>query len=268
LAGRAAGFIKPLGCVLLSASILVPLWACQATAFHGTKALAALNTPPSLEIHASRGAAAVQPLVAAVWTSGFFRRNEVVRNEFANNDYAVFGKDSDLADSERNGLACFSKARGRRDAILFRADIVSYCRTTPEGLSEPAFPREKLLAVLVHELCHDLWENVLDAAERAMFAVEGEEFVEDFLQAKTEEEQRLFLQKAGEADPGPGDIRPYSGLEALVRSYPAESRFGPELFAWLGEQAYTRKSLIPLTFRKYFCGLFSDFTSHAVKSPR
>ena len=268
LVRRAAGFIKPLGWALLSAAVLIPLLACQATAFHGTRALAAPNTPPSLKIHASRGAASVRPLVAAVWASGFFRCNEVVRNEFANNDYAVFGEESHLAVSERNGLACFSKARGRRDAVLFRADVVSYCKTTPEGLSEPAFPREKVLAVLVHELCHDLWDNVLDAAERAMFAMEGEEFVEDFLQAKTEEERRLFLQKAGEADPGPGDIQPFSGLEVLVRSYPAESRFGAELFAWLGEQAYTRKARIPVAFRKYFCGLFSDSPSHPLKSPR
>ncbi len=255
--------VLPAACLLAAMTLLS---GCQAAAPHAIRTLP--GDPAALEIRTSRGAEAVRPLVAEVWDSGFFKNNEIVRGEITNNDYALFGRESALAATNRSGLACFSRARGRRDAILFRADFVRYVKTTEVGLSEPAYPRKKILEVLVHELCHDLWDNVLDERERAMFAMEGEDFLADFGQAKTDEGKRLFLRKAGESDRAPADMRSFAGLDALIRLYPPERRFGAELFAWFGEQAFTGKGRIPAPFRKYFSGLFTDLGPGPSEDPR
>ncbi len=243
------------GKLIILAAGMALLWGCQAV-FFGAR------TSPSLAASRGtdrwRGAERVRPLVDKVWASGFFRRNEVVRREILNNGYGVFEKDSRLAESRDKGLACLSRAPGRPDFILLRADLLPRVKVTIEGVFEPADTEERALPLIVHELCHDLWNNVLDEGERSLFTAEAEEFLKDYVEARTEKKWRSFLEEAGEPGAAGGEPASFSRLEFLIRSYPSETRFGAELFAWLGEHAYSGKLPLPPRFRKYFCGLVSD----------
>ena len=114
-----------------------------------------------------------------------------------------------------------------------------------EGVVENRDVRPKVLAVLVHELCHDLWVHVLDEGERAAFTREGMQFVSDYDLALTDEERRSFLLRAGEESSEPGRFRSYAPLAAMASAYPPRVLCGQELFAWLAERLFSAKGEDP-----------------------
>ncbi len=255
---------KPRGRIIPLAAGIIPLWGCQAAALRGVRV--GRPSPSPLEVQTSHDAKALKGLLAAIWSSGFFRQNAVVREEFLNNEYALFDRTSPLAADHEAGLACYSPGRGRRDTIFLREDVLARVRLSMEDVSERPYAKEKILAVLVRELCHDLWNNVLDDRERAFFAMEGEDFLTTFLQAKTEEERRFFLHLAGPDDSTPGKFESFSGLAEFISTYPPDRRCGPELFAWLGERAFSKKTAIPSPFKKYYAGIFAGDSRIAEKA--
>jgi hypothetical protein len=254
---RSAGLLAIGGLVLCG---------CQAGALHTTKIAPSALT--RLGSQRFQGAGPVRRLVSEIWSIGFFRQNSVVREEFSNNDYKIFESEKSLSWAPKEGLACYSRIVGKRDTIFLRADTLAHVRVGIEGVIEQPHEHAKTLSVIVHELCHDLWMNVLDDTERTLFAMEGEEFIDDYLQAKTPEDQRLFLQQAGQNNLSPGSMRTFSDLDTLIRLYPSQSRCGAELFAWLGEHAFSGRTAIPARFRKYYSGLFANDAIGPARAPR
>ncbi len=192
------------------------------------------------------------PLLARIWDSGFFRNNEAVRREMLNNDYAFYGQGDPIARAEKKGLACFSQGRGGRDIIFLHRDVFSHFAVGLEGVVASRDVKPRVMAVLVHEFCHDLWAHVLDEGERAAFTREGMQFVADYTLALTDEERRSFLLRAGEDPPVPGRVRSYAPIAAMASLYPPRVLCGQELFAWLAERLFSTKEKIPRPLRPFY----------------
>jgi hypothetical protein len=207
------------------------------------------------QIHASEGAEAVACLVTRLWDSGFFQKCDLVRDEILDNDYAFFGAGSSGASFEKKGMACFSQKRGRKDTIYLREDILAHFKVAMEGVFERRSVEPTVLKVLVHELCHDFWANILEDSERAYFAMDGEELIADYRRALTAEDKRRFLLRAGQHDQDPRRSRFLADFEDLLATYRPGLLAGPELFVWFGERAYAGTIEIPPSFRKYYAGI-------------
>lgn len=231
------------------------VFACLGGAFWPSDA--AGRSPQRLRLEAPPGAEAAVRLIGELWDSGFFRKCQAVRDEICNNDYAFFDPDSPLAALEKRGMACFSQASGRKDTICLRADIFSHFRVGMEGVLERRSVEPTALRVLVHELCHDLWANILDDRERAFFSMDGAEFIAEYRQAVTPEEKGEFLVRAGPLGRRPDLAKLVEDLDAFMATYPPNLLAGPELFAWFGEHAFSEELEIPRRFRNYYSGIIS-----------
>src|SRR5512138_3223125 len=204
---------------------------------------------------AAPGARAVQPLLARLWASGFFKRCEAVERELGNNDYSFFGEDSPKPPAGNKGLGCFSRGPAGNDVIYLKKELFASFEVGLEGVViHPGWSRQAT-PVLVHELCHDLWANVLDEAERASFCREGAEFMDAYRMAQTPEDRRLFLARAGDDAADPRTLRSYAGIDEILGLRPVRLIRGHELFAWLAERLFTTKARIPRPLRKYYAGI-------------
>jgi len=198
------------------------------------------------------GAKAAEPLLARLWASGFFRRNEAVLRELINNDYAFFDQGGPQAPRGILGLACYSRTPGARDTIFLKKDLFAHFEVGLEGTVEHADVGGRVLPVLVHEIFHDLWLNVLDEQERAAFSREGEAFMKDFRMAQTAEDKRRFLLLAGDDAADPRCLRSYAGIGDILAANPTRALCGHEMFAWLAERLFTTRAMIPRPLRKYY----------------
>lgn len=212
----------------------------------------------------SPASSAVAPLLVKLWNSGFFRRNEAVRGEINKIDYVFFDPQPSL---DKRGLACFVPGMGGHATIYLRRDIFAHFEIVMEGVFERQDLAPRILPILVHEFCHDLWTNVLDATERAAFAREGAEFVTDYLLTVTAEEKRLFLLRAGDGKVDLRRMRTYAGLDAMRKMYPPSVLCGQELFAWLAERLFTTKEKIPRPLAEYYVSILKGVPSDGEKGP-
>jgi hypothetical protein len=194
----------------------------------------------------------VAPLLARLWASGFFRRNEAVRLELENNSYLFFDEGSPAAPKGSKGWGCYTRSPSGEDIVYLRKDLFSHFELGLDGLVEHPRLGQKVLPVLVHEICHDLWMNVLDQRERAAFCREGDELMQEYLMALTAEEQRRFLLLAGDDAADPGGLKSYAGIEGFLSTKPPRAVCGQELFAWLAERLFSTKAKIPIPLRKYY----------------
>ena len=216
----------------------------------------------------SPGGRAVEPLLARLWASGFFRRNEAVRQELLDNDYSFFDKGGPIVPKGNRGLGCYAQELGGKDTIYLSRDLFAYFTI---GLEEVVIYRDisqRALPVLVHEICHDLWTNILDDTERAAFTREGLGFIEEYRMAQTAEDKRLFLMRAGEDVADPRALRTYSGLDGILETHPPRALCSHELFAWLAERLFTMKARIPAPLQKYYSCILADAPSGPEGSPR
>lgn len=228
--------------------------------------------PPPQELQAnagsSPGARAVEPLLARLWASGFFKPNEAVRREITNNEYSFFGAASPQPPAGSKGLGCYCRNPGGVDVILLKKDLFASFEVSLEGVTLfPGWSR-RALPVLVHEITHDLWSNLLDDAERDSFCLEGIGLLDDYRMAQTPEDRRLFLDRAGDDSADPRTLRSYAGIEEILSLRPERSIRGHELFAWLAERLFTLKAPIPKPLRKYYAGILSDVPAAPVRPPR
>jgi len=210
----------------------------------------------------------MEELLARLWASGFFRRNEAVRLELLNNDYAFFDTGSPVPPKGNKGLGCFVRGKEGRDTILLRKDLFAYFEVGMEGVVEHRNVSRRTLPVLVHEICHDLWTNILDERERAAFTREGGDLMEEYRLAQTAEEKLRFLSLAGDDISDPRRLQSYSGIDGILAAHPPRTLLGHELFAWLAERLFTTKARIPKPLRKYYSCILSEVASDPTESPR
>lgn len=216
----------------------------------------------------SPGGRAVEPLLARLWDSGFFRRNEAVRVELLNNKYAFFDATAPVAPEGSSGLGCYSQGAGGGGTIFLRKDLLAWFEVGMDGVQIYPSMMGRVLPVLVHEICHDLWMNILDPRERAAFAREGCDFLEEYRRAQTTEEKRLFLREAGDDPDDPRCLRSYAGLEAILTACPARTLRAHELFAFLAERLFVKKAMIPMPLQKYYSCILAEVRPGLAEIPR
>lgn len=244
---------EPWGRAVLVAAALLTLAAAAGAAGREREDGTVVRAPEArIVLGDNPGAKAAEPLLARLWASGFFRRNEAVLRELLNNDYAFLDQGGPKAPRGILGLACFSRTPGARDTIFLKKDLFAHFEVGLEGVFERADVGGKVLSVLVHEICHDLWVNVLDERERAAFSREGEAFMRDFRRAQTADETRRFLALAGDDAADPRCLRSYAGIGEILAANPTRAMCGHEMFAWLAERLFTSKAMIPCPLRKYY----------------
>lgn len=203
----------------------------------------------------------IEPLLARLWASRFFRQNDAVRLEIINNRYAFFGPGSPVPPKGSKGLGCFSHTPGARDVIFLRKDLFSHFEVGMEGTELYKNVGERVLPVLVHEICHDLWANVLDDRERAAFAREGEDLIEEYCRAQTDAGQRLFLLRFGDDISDPRCRRSYAEIGDILAARLSRPLLAHELFPWLAERLFMTKTMIPKPLRKYYSCILADIPS-------
>ncbi len=231
----------------------------------GALAPAVGTAPPSdrLRLQAPAEAGTAVRLICQLWDSGFFRACPAVRDEICNNAYAFFDPQSPLAALQKRGMACFSQDPDREDTIFLRKDIFAHYRVGLESVLERRSVEETALRVLVHELCHDLWANILDDRDRTLFALDGAEFIAAYRLATTPSEKREFLRRTGQRLRNSELAGLCADLDTLIASYPPDHRCGSELFAWLGERVFSMGLRIPPQFSIYYVGVIATTSSKA-----
>lgn len=213
--------------------------------------------PDRLGLRISPGSGTAIGLLARLWDSGFFRRCPALRDEICDNEYAYFDPKSQLASLQKTGMACFCRGQEGKDTVYLREDIFDHYRVGVDGVFARRSVEEPALKVLVHELCHDFWINILDERERALFTADGAAFLDGYLQSLAAGEQRSYFLLAGWRGRRSDVAGLCSELDTLIASYPPDLLCGAELFAWFGERAYSIGLRIPPAFRKYFARLIS-----------
>jgi hypothetical protein len=206
------------------------------------------------------------PLLSQLWASGFFRRNEAVRTEIQNNRYAFTDDAGPDVPADKRG--CYFRRPGGPDVICLNRDMFTHFDLGPEGLAERVNLLRQILPVLVHEICHDLWANVLDARERAAFARESVELMTEYRMALTAEERRRFLALAGEDScEGPG-LLAYSEIDGFLAADPPRGLCGQEIFAWLAERLFATKVMVPGPLKKYYACILSGLAPSGAATGR
>lgn len=198
------------------------------------------------------GGRAVEPFLARLWDSGFFRRNDAVRREILNNRYVFLGPDGPVPPQGSRGLGCYAHEPDGRDVIFLRKDLFSRLEIGLEGVTIYRNEGQRVLPVLVHEICHDLWLNVLDDRERAAFAREGQDLMEQYCLAQTPDGRRLFLLYFGDDLGDAGCRRSYAEIDRLLSARAERPVCAHELFAWLAERLFVTKARIPGPLQKYY----------------
>jgi hypothetical protein len=254
--------------VLLAACLFFAAGLVGAVGREGDGPAAGQRPGGRIVLDPSPGGRAVEPLLARLWASGFFRRNEAVRQELFDNVYAFFDEKSPVAPKGSKGLGCYSRGWEGKDTIFLRKDLFAYCDVGLEGVVIRSSVSRRVLPVLVHEICHDLCLNILDERERAAFAREGGEFMEEYRRAQTAEDKERFLLLAGDDISDPRCLLSYSGIDEILATHPPRALSGHELFAWLAERLFTMKAKIPRPLRKYYSCILAGVPADRAETPR
>jgi hypothetical protein len=252
--GTSAGFL------LLAASLsaLAVTATAGAAGRRGDGPAASQSRDQRVVPDASPGARALHSLLARLWASGFFKRNEAVERELLNNIYAFFDETSPRPPKGSKGLGCFAPGPDGTDTIFLRKELFARFEVTMDDVVIFPDACRRALPVLVHEICHDLWTHILDDAERASFCREGVDFMEEYRRAQTPEDRRLFLVRAGDDLADPGTLRSYAGMDEILNTLPPGALRGHELFAWLAERLFMTKSRIPKMLGKYYSSILAE----------
>lgn len=246
------------GLVLLAASLMAFAAMGEAAARQGADGPGPRRPEGRQAGERSPGAQALQPLLAKLWASGFFKRNEAVLIEIRNNTYSFFDKDSPKPPEGVRGLGCCSPGAGGTSTIYLRKDLLARFEISLETVVIYPEGTGRAMPVLVHEICHDLWANVLDEGERVSFTREGADLMQEYRRALTSEDRRLFLARAGDDLSDPRTLERYTGIDRIVAAFPPGSLRGHELFAWLAERLFVTKARIPKPLSKYYACILDD----------
>lgn len=199
----------------------------------------------------------IESQLAEVWTSGFLRDNELVREEILNNEYGIFRKTTEFT-SPKKGRAYFKMRKGKIDRIMLHRNLFCHFEHILGGEVILRPLDKKFRATLVHELFHDFWYNILARRERFLFSLEAEIFYLELDMARTQEEKLMFLRNIGLKEPTKNNFKAYEELKDYKEHYPDQKFYGTELYAVLAEKTFSGKIIIPRQLKKFYYGIVSE----------
>lgn len=198
-------------------------------------------------------------LLYEVWDSGFLNKNELNREEIFNNQYGIFGKDSELS-SLTSGRACYIKEKGREDRVMLSTMLFNHFERNSPGKIEFMWKDKRIDATLIHEMFHDFWYNTLDDRKRLLFSIESEIFYREMSLAQTKKDKLRFLRSIGFNKPTEDNFKPYEELKEIRVNYSDKTFFGTELYAIIADRLFSGKMIIPKQLRKFYRGIISEAT--------
>jgi hypothetical protein len=223
-----------------------------------------LEVYPDVNIHSRSGynssvsQSSVENLLAKIWYSDFLNRNELNEDEILNNNYGIFGEDSEFA-KHTNGRACFIIEEGYSDMVLLNRKLFPHLeRNKINGETKAVSRDRKIIVTLIHELFHDFWYNTLDFQKRFMFSTEAEIFFREIEMIKSVQDKLDFLHDIGYHAPDERDFKPFDELQSVKKNYTYEKFFGTELYSIIADRAFSGKIIIPKPFRKFYNGIISE----------
>lgn len=198
----------------------------------------------------------IEGLLAEVWSSGFLRNNEFVREEIINNNYGFFYKTTDYTYPEKG--AAYYKREGESDKIMIHKKLFRHADQYFNGKVILKRMDKNIRSALVHELFHDFWHNLLDIRNRFLFSLEADLFYLELDMAKTSQDKVGFLLNIGVKEPSEEDFKAYEELGNNKENYPDQKFYGSELYARVAENAFSGKIVIPQQLRKFYYGIISE----------
>jgi ankyrin repeat protein len=237
--------------------LLLSLFSCKNS---GYKLYSDVNLHPTSRRGSIASKQTIEGLLYEIWESGFIRKNELTQQEILNNAYGIFRR-APKAMSDPDGRAIYQRRAGTKDLLLLSSRLFGHLEPAPKPpqLDNVRVKRldKRIRATLVHELFHDFWHNLLDKRKKLLFSRETELFFMELLLAKTEKEKRQFLRNLGSVQLDDMAFDSFAVLLEILGLYRIE-KWGPELFATLAGRAYSGKTIIPESLRKYYSFLISD----------
>jgi len=229
----------------------------------------ALKLYPDIELHPQAKIRSLskkdtfENLMFEIWSSGFFRKNDLTKEEIQNNTYGVFRKPVKSGPA-LEGRAYYQQIEGARDRLILNAKLFGHFKmeTNPapwSGVIHEPLDR-RIRVTIVHELFHDFWYNILDERKRYLFSDEAEIFFIELMMVKTEEDKSQFINNSGLGQRGEVYFEHLKRLLEAREMYSHDKVFGTELYSIIAERAYSGAIIIPKQFRKYYLGILSDET--------
>ncbi len=200
----------------------------------------------------------IEGLLGELWNSGFFQKNELIMEEIFNNDYVIFHKKRLFSSSLKKRHAYYAKVDGLYEKVMLNKKLFRYWEPSFGGRFILRPLNKRIKAILVHELFHDFWYNVLDKRKRLLFSMDAEIFTLEAMLAKTKEDKMTFLSNIGINALRLKDFRPFEELRYQKEHYTDQKFFGTELYSLLADMAFSGKMTIPKYIRKFYYGILSE----------
>lgn len=198
----------------------------------------------------------IEFLLSEVWESGFFQDDVQLLQEILNNNYGIFEYQD--CPEQLTRIRAFYQQENEKERVmlnksLFRHfDFSSWSEITLSDMDRG------IKATLVHELLHDFWFKILNDAQKSRFTAEAEHFYGELSRVVRKQDKLDFLKRAGYRDPDPAEFEPFEEVMRLRNRYPDPNFFGTELFAVLGDRAFSGRILIPRRFHIYYMDILSE----------
>lgn len=220
-----------------------------------------INLDPTTRRGSTASKETIEGLLYEIWESGFFRQNNLVKEEILNNTYGVFRKPRKTL-SEPGGRAYFQSRAGQKDLLMLNARLFKHIAPTPNpGHMKKTMVRrldDNIRSTIVHELFHDFWISLLDEKRRQLFTREAEIFFIELPQGGTAGDTAHLLDYFRDERPEKALSKFFEVLHELREIYGHEKSIRTELYATLAGLTYSGVIIIPEPLKKFYAGILSD----------
>lgn len=197
----------------------------------------------------------IESLLVNVWSSGFFKDTEIVREEILNNGYGIYSGESEYKELAGARAFYLQEASGKGKIML---NLSLFSRWQGGGsFSEIVRVGWSIKVTLVHELFHGFWFHLLDRQKRNLFSAEAQIFFAELSLIKTKEEKLRFLKEIGYDAPQAKHFGAFQKILELKKIY-QDPLFHYELFSFIGALAYLDEMIVPIPFRNFYSGILAE----------
>jgi len=196
----------------------------------------------------------LEALLGEVWDSGFFAKNDTVNKEIRNNKYGIFSILEMVDVCYRcRGIFLHDRFGILKDKILLYEDLIC---------SEEKGKLEKAKPILIHELFHDFFTNILTSEQKEGVISEAKKFYDKIIKVNSKEKRLNVLRSFGLSEPKESDYHAYRHICDRGTMYGlldrAEDFFNDEIYALIAESAFSNEIVIPKPLRIFYKNIISE----------
>lgn len=170
-------------------------------------------------------ATSLSKLVMDLYASDFINKSCKVKKEFFNNAYSISFDDKKCKIPQAVG--CYIK---ETQEVSLRDFTFSHLKAGANTRLETEPMRQDISGILLHEVMHDLFSNILTFEEQLNFSLESE----------------IWYRTLNKVDVG------YKKLSNIRQFYRDEQFFGTELYCRIIEMVYNKEIKMPLNLKLFY----------------